>query len=482
MDLWVEVRTGERRYYWNASKEDVLWDPPPGVRVVWAAEKHPETGKTYYWNKETSESVWTLPIWKPERGAQPVQPQPVQPVQPVPVPAPVAQPAPGTVGGFRPRQSWADVRDAPYELEEFAPSAGQRILGSLTGRGFGGFSGGMDTHARWKEDYDDGRWWVGCRRRFLHEVAAVRGVREASAAWEMLPDELDPQRLALLDLDSTASTASVFPAEFCIAGADPEGPRRSGTVCPGYLVAAFGDSPYEVADAMWTLSQAWWALVKATSRLVTLVFVTGLGGNSLEADAHEEASFLELYRRCLMQAPAPLIFAAQRKGGGRRPRLLGGWQILKAHRDQAEEWLHPGSWKWGGAERWGSAPSGPSGPSHPGRGGKGAGRWEDEAWDAWEAWEDDSEDALLESVTAFLGSGPKEVQELASLFAGRFNAVVRADPRNGFSQDKKNDGSFKKWLLTCGFEASALFDRNKCMISVPHAKRTTRGTRGQDGR
>ncbi|CAJ1431566.1 unnamed protein product [Effrenium voratum] len=336
----------------------------------------------------------------------------------------------------------------------------------------------MDTHARWKEDYDDGRWWVGCRRRFLHEVAAVRGVREASAAWEMLPDELDPQRLALLDLDSTASTASVFPAEFCIAGADPEGPRRSGTVCPGYLVAAFGDSPYEVADAMWTLSQAWWALVKATSRLVTLVFVTGLGGNSLEADAHEEASFLELYRRCLMQAPAPLIFAAQRKGGGRRPRLLGGWQILKAHRDQAEEWLHPGSWKWGGAERWGSAPSGPSGPSHPGRGGKGAGRWEDEAWDAWEAWEDDSEDALLESVTAFLGSGPKEVQELASLFAGRFNAVVRADPRNGFSQDKKNDGSFKKWLLTCGFEASALFDRNKCMISVPHAKRTTRGTRG----
>ena len=46
------LRVRVRRYYWNASKEDVLWDPPPGVRVLWAAEKHPETGKTYYWNKD----------------------------------------------------------------------------------------------------------------------------------------------------------------------------------------------------------------------------------------------------------------------------------------------------------------------------------------------------------------------------------------------------------------------------------------------
>ena len=29
---------------------------------------------------------------------------------------------------------------------------------------------------------------------------------------------------------------------------------------------------------MWNLSQTWWALVKATTRLVTLVFVTGIGG------------------------------------------------------------------------------------------------------------------------------------------------------------------------------------------------------------
>lgn len=101
--------------------------------------------------------------------------------------------------------------------------------------------------------------------------------------------------------------------------------------------------------------------------------------------------------------------------------------------------------------------------------------WEDTAW---ENWDGDSEERLLESVTSFLGDGPKEVQELASMFAGRFNAVVRSNPRSGYSMDKKNDGSFKRWLLGAGFEASALFDRNKCMISLPHAKRTTRGTRG----
>ena len=110
-----------------------------------------------------------------------------------------------------------------------------------------------------------------------------------------------------------------------------------------------------------------------------------------------------------------------------------------------------------------------------------------------------------------------QVQDLASMFAGRFNAVVRADPRSGYStasracsmriyrcfelgkkrmaaKEKKNDGSFKRpglrlfmsfcsmkalksastaerfrrgttrrWLLGAGFEASALFDRNKCM-------------------
>ncbi|CAK9032305.1 cAMP-dependent protein kinase regulatory subunit [Durusdinium trenchii] len=99
--------------------------------------------------------------------------------------------------------------------------------------------------------------------------------------------------------------------------------------------------------------------------------------------------------------------------------------------------------------------------------------WEDTAWENWD--------------------GDSEVQELASMFAGRFNAVVRSNPRSGYSmtastywprlahrqsEDKKNDGSFKRWLLGAGFEASALFDRNKCMISLPHAKRTTRGTRG----
>lgn len=307
----------------------------------------------------------------------------------------------------------------------------------------------------------------------------MRGVRRASRdVWEMLPEEVDQRRMALLEFESSTSAASVFPADFCVAGVDPDGPRSTATVSPGFLVAAFADSPYDVSDALWNLTHSWWALVKATTRLVTLVFVTGLGERGEDAD--EETSFLELQRRCLMQSPAPIMFAAQRlTNAGKRPRLLGGWQVSRAHRDQANEWLHPGSW-WprSGGHNWGpkAAPRERGG----GRRAHAAENYDYEGWEdeAWESWDGDTEDALVESVTTFLGDGPKEVQELASLFAGRFNAVVRADPRSGFSMEKKNDGSFKRWLLGVGFEASALFDRNKCMISVPHAKRTTRGTRG----
>eukprot|EP00913_Durusdinium_trenchii_P032879 g30779.t1 len=375
--------------------------------------------------QETSESVWTLPIPKNEGTPSAQQPS-----------------TPGTVGGSRQRQErWADVRDGYDGYNIDAPRPFQGVDAREERQWWKGAGGG---------DYEE--WWAQCRQRFLHEVGRVRTAHAASSqVWEMLPEEVDARKLAVVEFEGSASAASVFPPDFCIAGIDPDGPGSTGIVSPGFLVAAFADSPYDVADAVWNLSQTWWALVKATTRLVTLVFVTGLGGHG-EADADEETSFLEL----------------QPTSGGKRPRLLGGWQ-----------WLNPGSrssW-WSSSQTWGSKVA-------PPRGGRRARAIEtydyDEDWEdtAWENWDGDSEERLLESVTSFLGDGPKEVQELASMFAGRFNAVVRSNPRSGYSMDKKNDGSFKRWLLGAGFEASALFDRNKCMISLPHAKRTTRGTRG----
>jgi len=113
---------------------------------------------------------------------------------------------------------------------------------------------------------------------------------------------------------------------------------------------------------------------------------------------------------------------------------------------------------------------------------------EAEAWDEdWndEHWDGETEDQLVDSVTAYLASGPKEVQDLAAHFAGRFNDVVRNDPKSPYNADKKNDGSFKKWLLTLGFEASALYDRNKCLVSLPAAavkKARSRGGRKSGSR
>ena len=39
---------------------------------------------------------------------------------------------------------------------------------------------------------------------------------------------------------------------------------------------------------------------------------------------------------------------------------------------------------------------------------------------------------------------------------------VRCDPNSPYSPDKKNDGSFKKWLVSRGFVMGPVYDHNKC--------------------
>lgn len=81
------------------------------------------------------------------------------------------------------------------------------------------------------------------------------------------------------------------------------------------------------------------------------------------------------------------------------------------------------------------------------------------------------------ALPLFLEMAPKRFKSLHPSLRGALMQWCAQTPEVD-SAWRKNDGSFKRWLLGVGFEASALFDRNKCMISVPHAKRTTRGTRG----
>lgn len=74
---------------------------------------------------------------------------------------------------------------------------------------------------------------------------------------------------------------------------------------------------------------------------------------------------------------------------------------------------------------------------------------------------------LVRKICDNLASKPLEVNNLSSKFANMFNEVVRSHSKTPFLADKKNDGSFKKWLLACGFEVGPLFERNKSLVYLP---------------
>jgi len=67
---------------------------------------------------------------------------------------------------------------------------------------------------------------------------------------------------------------------------------------------------------------------------------------------------------------------------------------------------------------------------------------------------------------------------LAVHFATRFNTTVRNDPNSPYDSDKKNDGSFKKWLLARGLVVTSN-DRNKLMVALPPSSGRRGGGAGQ---
>jgi len=74
---------------------------------------------------------------------------------------------------------------------------------------------------------------------------------------------------------------------------------------------------------------------------------------------------------------------------------------------------------------------------------------------------------LVRKICDNLACKPLEVNNLSSKFANMFNEVVRSHSKTPFLADKKNDGSFKKWLLACGFEVGPLFERIKSLVYLP---------------
>mmetsp|Transcript_90909 Transcript_90909/g.161822 ORF Transcript_90909/g.161822 Transcript_90909/m.161822 type:complete len:332 (-) Transcript_90909:112-1107(-) len=77
------------------------------------------------------------------------------------------------------------------------------------------------------------------------------------------------------------------------------------------------------------------------------------------------------------------------------------------------------------------------------------------------------EAALVGKICEILSCNPMEVNNLSSKFAAVFNKVVRNHEKTPFVPDQRNDGSFKKWLLSCGFEVGPLFERNRALVYLP---------------
>eukprot|EP00913_Durusdinium_trenchii_P031936 g29910.t1 len=72
------------------------------------------------------------------------------------------------------------------------------------------------------------------------------------------------------------------------------------------------------------------------------------------------------------------------------------------------------------------------------------------------------EQELVDEIAATLQKrGALEIQVLSKQFAERFNRVVRLSPWSPYAENRRNDGSFKKWLKDCGFDVGQMINGNQ---------------------
>ncbi|CAK9108697.1 unnamed protein product [Durusdinium trenchii] len=78
------------------------------------------------------------------------------------------------------------------------------------------------------------------------------------------------------------------------------------------------------------------------------------------------------------------------------------------------------------------------------------------------------EQELVDEIAATLQKrGALEIQVLSKQFAERFNRVVRLSPWSPYAENRRNDGSFKKWLKDCGFDVGQMINGNQAWVYAP---------------
>lgn len=457
--IWVEVRQKDDKdpkknnsYFWNRKTGQTCWEEPEGIRVLWAMERHPTTGKSYFWNKETQRSVWNLPTdGDPPggRGGQPAMQRDFNSLSrgerwadqaPDPDDDHEAKPRSpsGPSRGVAPATAAARTR-----AEEPSPAPKHPILAQIT------------RNCKFVAESE-------CGHHFLRAAVAVEGVRDCTPeeAKKLIPTNLGCIELLLLECRRPTEVMKIFPWDFVVVG--PPAPTTFG---PGFFVAVIGECPREAREAVIMMTSCWWSLVKETNRPVTLIYARPLATATEEECEEEEQSLLLQQKELQLVAPTTLLLAGWRgRWGQKRERYLANrWGA--SSEAQAAAWYPTG-------DDWTENPSpgcgwGESAPSN-GR------AWQEQGWGDDEGWNDGEwidydpdEVEIVKEIEAYLARGPREVQDLAANFAPRFNAIVRMNPQSPYHPDKKNDGSFKKWLQSWGFLTSPLYDRNKSKVSVP---------------
>mmetsp|Transcript_56114 Transcript_56114/g.103843 ORF Transcript_56114/g.103843 Transcript_56114/m.103843 type:complete len:536 (+) Transcript_56114:149-1756(+) len=308
--------------------------------------------------------------------------------------------------------------------------------------------------------------WADSRERLQKHLL---GVREVQNRTDQVADLLPGQSpTLLLELSSSIQASALFPPDFHVMALQEDiggGVLRSPSVCPGFLIVDIISAPDAAPESLHRFIQCWWSLVKHSPMLSTFIFAApvSVSGESFASAARKGAwtTFRSQHTKLALRSPAPLLFAAPDPGGVAR--TLPDPHSQPSARD--------GSGK--------AAMSDPPAPVQ---------YWADEEWEDEEEYEEwdhhagstyassskkwrslqDLEEELCWEIAAYLKHGAKDVQDLAANFAVKFNAMVRNHPDSHYNPDKKNDGSFKKWLITCGFEVQTQGPQGKvAFVSVP---------------
>mmetsp|Transcript_52667 Transcript_52667/g.125841 ORF Transcript_52667/g.125841 Transcript_52667/m.125841 type:complete len:542 (+) Transcript_52667:120-1745(+) len=318
-------------------------------------------------------------------------------------------------------------------------------------------------------------WPDSCQRLHTH-VTKVKGVQERTDLIQhLLPGDTPPTTL-LLELAKSMPVSTLFPADFHVAACTEDlgaGVMRTPRVCAGYLIVDAKPVADAAAESLQRFIQCWWAICsQKLPKLCTFIFaapaVPSPSTASLSAADRKVAegawkTFLSEYDRLALQSPAPVLFVSPDPAGiaksltqtslaSQAPVSALPLGKVTSRYWADEEWdLDDDPVDWDHYD-------GPSGAA-AGSGGSHQREWRSLA---------ELEEELCWEIAGYLQDGRKDVQELAANFAVKFNSMVRNHPHSHYNPEKKNDGSFKKWLITCGFEVQTQGPQGKvAIVSAP---------------